>query len=226
VRLRNGYTGFTGIALILGGLLPVVGIAIRPLLVEQNFSFAPGDFAAIGGHRALWILSYQAMVFGLFVRLAGLVALGSLHVHTLARTVVWPGVAIALAATVVNAISAGYYMHMGVWGADDLMAATDGAKAAFIDRIRPGSELAICIERMAKMFFSLGLTVFAIGLALGKVIPRWVGVAGAAISVAGMMALFAMPFSHGVFVPFDIAIAAWLLVLGASVARGVEQMMA
>lgn len=226
MRLRNGYTGFTGIALILGGLLPVVGMAIRPLLVEQNFSFAPADFAIIGGHRAIWILSYQAMVFGLFVRLAGLVVLGSLHVHTQARTLVWPGVAIILAATVVNAISAGYYMHMGVWGADDLMAATDVAKATFIDRIRPGSELAICIERMAKMFFSLGLTVFAIGLALGKVIPRWLGIAGAAISVAGMMALFAMPSSHGVFLPFDIAITAWLLVLGTSVARGVEQMMA
>jgi hypothetical protein len=223
MRLSNGYTRFTGIALILGGILPIVGVAIRPLLVEQNFHFQLADFDAITVHRGIWIVSYQVMVFGLFVRLAGLVALGSLHTHTLARTVVWPGVAIVLAAIVVNGISAGYYMHMGFWGADQLKAATDAAKAAFLGNIRPGSELMICLERMAKMFFSLGLTVLGVGLALGRVIPRWLGVVGAVIGMAGMMALFAMPFSRTVFIPFDIAIATWLVVLGALVTRGVEQ---
>ena len=223
MRLSNGYTRFTGIALILGGILPVIGMAIRPLLVEQNFNFQLADFDAITAHRVIWIVSYQVMVFGLFVRLAGLVALGSLHTHTLARTVVWPGVAIALAAIVINGISAGYYMHMGFWGADQLKAATDAAKAAFLGNIRPGSELMICLERMAKMFFSLGLTVLGVGLALGRVIPRWLGVVGAVIGMAGMMAMFAMPFSQTVFIPFDIAIATWLVVLGALVTRGVEQ---
>ncbi len=223
MRLSNGYTRFTGIALILGGILPVVGMAIRPLLVEQNFNFQLADLETITAHRLIWILSYQVMVFGLFVRLAGLVALGSLHTHTLARTVVWPGMAIALAAIVINGISAGYYMHMGFWGADQLKGATDAAKAAFLGNIRPGSELMICLERMAKMFFSLGLTVLGVGLALGRVIPRWLGVVGAVIGMAGMMALFAMPFSRTVFIPFDIAIATWLVVLGALVTRGVEQ---
>jgi hypothetical protein len=41
MKLSNGYTRFTGIALVLGGILPVVGMAIRPLLVEQNFNFKP-----------------------------------------------------------------------------------------------------------------------------------------------------------------------------------------
>jgi hypothetical protein len=223
MKFANGYTCFTGIALILGGILPIIGMAIRPLLVEQNFNFQLADFATVAAHHAIWIVSYQVMVFGLFVRLAGLVALGSLHSHTLARTVVWPGVAITLAAIVVNGISAGYYMHMGFWGADQLQTATDAAKGAFLDNIRPGSELMICLERMAKMFFSLGLTVLGAGLALGKVVPRWLGIVGAAIGMAGMMTLLAIPLSHTVFIPFDIAIAAWLVVLGALVSRGVEQ---
>ena len=122
-----------------------------------------------------------------------------------------------------KSISAGYYMHMGFWGADQLKNATDAAKGAFLDNIRPGSELMICLERMAKMFFSLGLTVLGVGLALGKVVPRWLGVIGAAIGMAGMMTLFAVPFSHTVFIPFDIAIATWLVVLGALVSRGVGQ---
>ena len=123
----NCYTRFTGIALLLGGIMPIIGMAMRPLLVEQNFNFQPADFTAVGAQHGIWILSYQVMVFGLFVRLAGLVALGSLHSHTPARTVVWPGVAIGM---------------------------------------------------------------------------------------AGMMALMAMPLSHTVFLPFDIAIAVWLVVLG------------
>ena len=223
MRLANGYTRFTAIALILGGLLPVLGMAIRPLLVEQNFNFQAADFAVIGDRHGIWILSYQIMVFGLFARLAGLAALASLHGHTPARTVVWPGVAIALAATVVNGVSAGYYMHMGFWGAETLRNAGGAAQAAFLDSIRPGSELMICLERMAKMFFSLGLTVFGAGLALGRVVPRWLGIAAMPIATAGMMALFALPFSHAVFVPFDLAIAVWLLALGGLSLRGVEQ---
>jgi hypothetical protein len=198
-------------------------MAIRPLLVEQNFNFQLADFDTITAQRGIWVVSYQVMVFGLFVRLAGLVALGSLHTHTLARTVVWPGAAIALAAIVLNGISAGYYMHMGFWGGDQLQAATGAGQVAFLDNIRPGSELMICLERMAKMFFSLGLTVLGVGLALGKVVPRWLGIAGAVIGMAGMMALFALPFSHAVFIPFDIAIAFWLVVLGGVASRGVEQ---
>jgi hypothetical protein len=38
MKLSNGYTCFTGIALILGGILPMIDMAIRPLLVEQNFT--------------------------------------------------------------------------------------------------------------------------------------------------------------------------------------------
>lgn len=223
MRLANGYTRFTAIALILGGILPILGMAIRPLLVEQNFNFQATDFATIAGYHGVWIVSYQVMVFGLFVRLAGLVALASLHGHTPARTVVWPGVAIILAAIVVNGISAGYYMHMGFWGADQLKAATEAAKDTFLNDIRPGSELMICLERMAKMFFSLGLTLLGVGLALGGTLPRWLGVVGAVIGMAGMMTLFALPLSRTVFIPFDVAIAAWLVVLGVLVIRGVEQ---
>lgn len=223
MKLANGYTRFTGIALLLGGILPMVGMAIRPLLVEQNFNFLPADFDTLNAHHGIWILSYQVMVFGLFVRLAGLVALGSLHSHTLARSVVWPGIAITLAAIVVNGISAGYYMHMGAWGAQQWPAASEAAKAAFLDDIRPGSELMICLERMGKMFFCLGLTLVGVGLALGRVVPRWLGIVAAAIGMAGMMALMALPLSHTVFLPFDIAIAVWLMVLGGLVSRGVEQ---
>jgi len=66
------------------------------------------------------------------------------------------------------------------------------------------------------MRLSNGYTRFTgIALILGGILP--------VVGMAGMMALFAMPFSQTVFIPFDIAIATWLLVLGALVTRGVEQ---
>ncbi len=70
--------------------------------------------------------------------------------------------------TCFTGISAGYSMHMGFWSADQLKAATDAVKGAFLDNIRPCSELTICLERMAKMSFSLGLTVLGVGLALAR----------------------------------------------------------
>lgn len=71
--------------------------------MEQNFNFQIADFLAIGREKSVWILSYQMLVFGLFLKLAGLVALGSLHHKTEARTILFPGIAIGVSALFVRA---------------------------------------------------------------------------------------------------------------------------
>lgn len=207
---------FTGLTLLLGGLFVVIGMAIRPLVVEQNFQFQDADFSRIFEHRTVWILSYQVMVFGLFLRLMGLVALGTTHADGEARGILYPGIAVCGAAILVNALSAGYYMHIGFWGADDLKAASDGVRQEFLARIQPTGEYMMCLERMGKMFFSLGLLVTGIGLARGHTLTRWIGISGAVIGMAGMMALFALPLNRRVFIPFDVLIALWFVVLGLS----------
>jgi hypothetical protein len=200
-----------------------IAMAIRPLVVEQNFNFEVMHFLTIADKHAIWILSYQIAVFGMFLRLAGLVALGTLHRQTPARTVLWPGVAICGAALLVNTLSSGYYMHMGFWGAAELKTATDAMRQAFLVNIRPVSELMICLERMGKMFLSFGLVVLGAGLMLGKAVPKWLGLAGLLIGAAGMGTLFIFPFSSVAFIPFDIAIAGWLVVLGVVVFGGIKE---
>jgi hypothetical protein len=220
MQKHNGYAVFTGILLILGAVMVPIGMGIRPFLVEQNFNFDVGHFDTIRDAPGVWILSYQIAVFGLFMRLAGLVALGSLNNGNGARTVLLPGIAIAVVAILVNALSSGYYMHMGFWGADELRAVSDRAAGSdFLARIRPGSEYMICLERMGKMFFSLGLVFMGAGLWLGHLLPRWLGIGAGVIGLAGMAALFVAPLSETVFLPFDVAIALWFAALGVSVIR-------
>lgn len=223
MKLRNCYTTFTASALLLGAVMLPIGMAIRPLVVEQNFNFQLSDFTTIAAHRSIWILSYQIFVFGLFMRLAGLVALGTLHGQAAARTVLYPGIAICAVALVVNALTSGYYMHMGFWATEELKGATDAARASFLASLRPGGEWAICLERMAKMFFSFGLVVLGSGLMLGKLVAKPLGVAALLIGIAGMAALFAAPFSKTIFIPFDIAIALWFAALGGTIFLGVTQ---
>lgn len=210
----NAYARFTGFTLMAGGVFVVIGMAIRPLLVEQNFQFQASDLMNIAEHRTVWIMSYQIMVFGLFLRLMGLVSLGTTHGGNDARAILYPGIAVCGAAILVNALSAGYYMHIGFWGGDELKAASDATRQSFMANIQPTGEYMMCLERMAKMFFSLGLLVTGIGLALGHVLPRWIGISGAVIGMTGMMALFALPLNRVVFVPFDILIALWFVLLG------------
>jgi hypothetical protein len=218
MRTRNGFTLFTGVVLLLGAVLVPLGMGIRPLLVEQNFHFQPADFDSIRSARGIWILSYQILVFGLFMRLAGLVALGSLHGETSARTVLYPGIAICAAGLVINSLSAGYYMHTGFWGADTLAQATPEMRGNFLTQIQPTSEYMICLERMGKMFFSLGLVFTGAGLYLAALMPRWLGMAAVLIGLAGMAALFIAPFSQVVFIPFDVLIALWFATLGGMLA--------
>jgi hypothetical protein len=211
---KKVYARFTGYTLLLGGLFVVIGMAIRPLVVEQNFQFQVGDLLKIAEQRTIWIVSYQVMVFGLFLRLMGLVSLGTTHADNDARAVLYPGIAVCGAAILVNALSAGYFMHIGFWGADELKAASDSARNGFLTKIQTTGEYMMCLERMGKMFFSLGLLVTGVGLVLGRLLPRWLGISGAIIGMAGMMALFALPLNKLVFIPFDALIALWFVVLG------------
>lgn len=211
---KKSYARFTGYVLLLGGLFVVIGMAMRPLVVEQNFQFQVSDLLKVAEQRTLWIMSYQVMVFGLFLRLMGLVALGTTHADKDARAVLYPGIAVCGAAILVNALSAGYYMHIGFWGADELKAASESARNGFVTKIQPTGEYMMCLERMGKMFFCLGLLVTGIGLFLGRVLPRWIGISGAIIGMAGMMALFVLPLNRLVFIPFDALIALWFVVLG------------
>jgi hypothetical protein len=184
----NFYIRFTGAALVLGGLLVALGYLIRPVSIHQNFQIE--NFAGIKHATTVWIRSFQLLIFGLFLRLAGLAALGTLYRNSPARTILIPGIAICSAALLVNTLSESYYMHIGAFGAYELQPAN---AAAFLANIRLLSAWAICLERMGNMFFCFGAIVLGFGLWRGGLVSKWLGVAAALIGATGMGILMLYP---------------------------------
>jgi hypothetical protein len=77
MKHANFHTRFTGATFLLGGVMVALGFLIRPVAIRQNFQLE--NFLDISKAVTIWIRSFQILVFGLFIRLAGLVALGTLH---------------------------------------------------------------------------------------------------------------------------------------------------
>ncbi len=227
MKCANFYTRFTGVTLVLGGATVALGFLIRPVAIHQNFQLE--NFLDIGKAMTIWIRSFQILVFGLFIRLAGLVALGTLHRNSPARTVLFPAVAICAAALLVSALSEGYYMHVGAWGAFELQNAAESVRADFLNNIRPLSEWVSCLERMGNMFYCFGSLVLGFGLWRGGLLGKWLGATAALIGALGMVILMLYPNSIAAFrpmtayLPVSVAIALWHVALGIALILGVKE---
>lgn len=86
---------FCGIALGLGALLALAGWYLRPVVIDKSFEVA--QVIGIGDAAGVRVLSFRMLVFGLFIRIAGLVALGTLFGDPGARAVALPAVTICVA---------------------------------------------------------------------------------------------------------------------------------
>jgi hypothetical protein len=221
MKHANFQTRFTGAALLLGGVMVTLGFLIRPVVIHQNFQLE--NFLDIDNAMTIWIRSFQILVFGLFIRLAGLVALGTLHQNSPARTVLFPAIAICAAALLVSALSEGYYMHIGAWGAYEIQRAANGAREAFLANIRPVNEWVICLARMGNMFFCFGAVVLGVGLIREGLIAKWLGAAAALIGATGMTILMIYPDNTKAYLPIGLAITLWYMVLGITVFSGVNE---
>jgi hypothetical protein len=223
----NFQTLFAGATLALGGVMVALGFLIRPVAVHQNFQIE--NFIEIVPAMTIWIRSFQILVFGLFIRLAGLVALGTLHRNSPCRIVVFPAIAICSAALLVSALSEGYYMHVGAWGAFELQNASESVRESFLNNIRPLSEWVSCLERMGNMFYCFGAVVLGYGLMRGELVGKWLGAAAALIGMIGMSLLMLYPNSIAAFkpatayLPISIAISLWYVALGIAVILGVKE---
>jgi hypothetical protein len=83
MKQSNFNTRFTGAALALGGIMVALGYWLRPVAIAQNVQII--NFLDINNAMTIWIRSFQILVFGLFIRLAGLAALGTLHWNSSTR---------------------------------------------------------------------------------------------------------------------------------------------
>ena len=95
------------------------------LRVRPAGFFLPRQFAEIRADYRRWIWLYRVHIFGYLVTIMGAAALAAAVDGPDDRVLIWPGLAVLAIGSLVGALGAAFYYHMGAWGALDL---EDGAR--------------------------------------------------------------------------------------------------
>jgi hypothetical protein len=90
------------------------------LRVRPAGFFLPRQFVEIRASYRRWIWRYRVHIFGYLVTIMGAAALAAAVDGPEARVLIWPGLAVLAIGSLVGALGAAFYYHMGAWGALDL----------------------------------------------------------------------------------------------------------
>ena len=100
--------------------------------IVDAYRLLPTDFGKIYPQVHFWLWMYRIYIFGLITSVMALMALASLLITAESRVMVWPGITVAVAGTLVTALGAAFYYHHGVWGAFELNGKSASEADAFI----------------------------------------------------------------------------------------------
>ena len=211
--LRDFTTDVAGWLFLAGALMLWGGWVLLPRRVGMFFQ--SDDFPAIGARLQLWLWLYRVHLFGVVVSALALVALAAvLADRPGVRVLVWPGAAVAVAGLIVGAVGSAFYYHFGVWGALETRKAPEGA-TDLVKSLHVPTHYVTCLVRFGRVFCGLGLTVLAVGLLRGEVLPWWVGGGAALLGVAAMALTMALPDNWALYTPVFHLQALWLAATGA-----------
>ena len=211
--LRDFTTDVTGWFFLAGALMLWGGWVLLPRRVGMFFQ--SDDFPAIGARLQLWLWLYRVHLFGVVVSALALVALAALLANQpTVRILVWPGAAVAVAGLIVGAVGLAFYYHFGVWGALETRKTPNAAKDLVVSLHLP-THYVTCLVRFGRVFCGLGLTVLAVGLLRGEVLPGWVGGGAAGLGMAAMALTMALPDNWVLYTPVFHLQALWLAATGA-----------
>lgn len=209
---RDFSTNVTGWLFIFGSLMLWFGWMMMP--VHIGTFFETGNFSAVNEHLQFWIWMYRIHIFGFIVCVMALVALGSLLTETKVRVVAWPGIAVATVGLVVSTLAAAFYYHHGAWGAVQTEGQSVETIRSFVESLRRDTEYVTCLVRFGRVFFGLGLFVFALGLLKWRVFPLLIGVSAALLGLAGIAITMAYPDNLEFYVPVFHLNSVWFLAVG------------
>ena len=211
--LRDFTTDVTGWVFLAGALMLWSGGVLLPRRV--GMFFRSDDFPAIGARLQLWLWLYRVHLFGVVVSALALVALAALvQGQPAVRVLVWPGAAVGVAGLIVGAVGLAFYYHFGVWGALETRKRPNAAKE-LVEALHLPTHYVTCLVRFGRVFCGLGLTVLAVGLLHGEVLPWWVGGGAAALGVAAMALTMLWPDNWALYTPVFHLQALWLAATGA-----------
>jgi hypothetical protein len=205
----------TAVLFVSGALLLWAGWVLLPARIGEFFE--PPDFGRVHEHLRLWIWLFRAHLFGHLTAAMALVALAARRDPGDARVLTWPGLAVACAGLIVSAVAAAFYYHFGAWGAIDMAGAPMERVEQLVRDLRVPTEYVTCLVRFGRVFLGLGLTVLALGLLRGKLLPPWLAAVAAALGVAAMAVTMAFPDDLHFYDPIFHMNAAWLFATGVTV---------
>ena len=210
--IRDFTTDVAGLLFLAGALMLWGGWVFLPRRV--GMFFRNDDFPAIGAQLQLWLWIYRIHLFGMVVSALALGALAALTANQPAvRILVWPGAAVAVAGLIIGAVGSAFYYHFGVWGALEA-SKTPNAANNLVESLHLPTHYVTCLVRFGRVFCGLGLTVLAVGLLRGEVLPWWVGGGAAGLGVAAMAVTMALPDNWTLYTPVFHFQALWLAATG------------
>lgn len=130
------------------------------------------------------------------------------------RVLIWPGLTVLATGSLVGALGAVFYYHMGAWGALDLDGRGKDEISRFLGGLKVLTHYATCLVRFGRVFFGLGQVVLAAGLLHAGILPGWVAVAAGLLGFAAIGVTMAKPDELERYRPVFHLNAAWMLVLG------------
>ena len=211
--IRDFTTDVAGWFFLAGALMLWGGWVFLPRRV--GMFFRSDDFPAIGAQLQLWLWIYRIHLFGMVVSALALVALATLTANQPAvRILVWPGAAVAVAGLIVGAVGSAFYYHFGVWGALEARKTPNVAKD-LVESLHLPTHYVTCLVRFGRVFCGLGLTVLAVGLLRGDILPWWIGGAAVCLGVAAMALTMLLPDNWALYTPVFHLQALWLAATGA-----------
>lgn len=203
-----------GVVFILGGILVPLGELLRP--VEINERFVIDDFIEIEASMMLWETSFQILIIGLFTRLGGLIALGSLLRVSLSKVILFPGIAIASAALIFAIMSQGFYLHLGHVTTDPALIENPEKMEVFLIGLKPVGHWIFWLDKMGHLFFCFGLLAIGLGLFTERALNFWPGIFAFFIGITGIFIFIFFPGLPAIFGPVSVAITIWFVFLGFS----------
>jgi len=184
------------------------------LRVRPAGFFLPRQFAEIRADYRRWIWLYRVHIFGYLVTIMGAAARAAAVDGPDDRVLIWPGLAVLAIGSLVGALGAAFYYHMGAWGALDLEGRGEDEIARFIAGLKVLTHYATCLVRFGRVFFGLGQIVLAGGLRHAGILPGWVAVVAGLLGFAAIGVTMAKPDELERYRAIFHLNAAWMLVLG------------
>lgn len=172
------------------------------------------DFAAIGDQIWTWIWMFRIHIFGWVTMAIALFAFLSFTSQKPYRTLLWPGVGMAVAGTMTLAIASAFYYNFGAWGVGKTVGKSPEEIQAFMDSILYTNQYVTCFIRFGRIFSGVGLVLLGTGLVRWKIVKGWLGWFTILLGLAAMAVILLIPDNFEVYKPLFHIKAVWLLLMG------------